>query len=131
MTRLQKLLSTGSEALAAPPELMPAFLNTWPLGPEVFAMLEQKNGFYTFESALHVFPILPDHASGLEGWNAEDLWRGEYKDLANGLLIFAEDVFQDQFCLSAKGVVSFIAETGNTESFADSLEQWADLILSD
>jgi hypothetical protein len=131
MTRLKELLFTSSEPMAPPPEVMPAFLNKWPLGPELYAMLEQKNGFYAFESALHVLPLLPDPASGLEGWNAENLWRGEYKDLANGLLFFAEDVFQNQFCLSATRVLRFLAQTGQTEFMADSLESWASLILSD
>lgn len=131
MTRMQELLSISSEPMAAPPAVMPGFLKSWPLGAELYAMLEQKNGFYAFESALHVFPLLSDPASGLEGWNAENLWRGAYKDLANGLMFFAEDAFQDQFCLSASGVLRFNAETGNTGFIADSLERWADLLLSD
>jgi hypothetical protein len=131
MTRIEKLLSISSEALEQPPTHMPPFLADWVLGPEVFAMLTQRNGFYAFESALHVFPVTADAAGGLEGWNSELLWRREYKDLADGLLFFAEDVFQDQFCLSSSGVMRFQAETGNTEPVADSIENWADLILSD
>lgn len=130
MTRLQELLSISSEPLADRPATMPALLKDFPLGPDVFAMLEQKNGFYAFESSLHVFPILSDSGSGLEGWNAYNLWRNEYKDLANGLLFFGEDIFQDQFCLSPEGVLRFDAETAKTEYLADSLESWANLILS-
>src|SRR5580698_6157623 len=54
-------------------------------GEELFHMLEQKNGFYAFEYALHVFPLTSDPETGLEGWNAESLWRNEYQDLADGL----------------------------------------------
>jgi hypothetical protein len=95
-------------------------------------MLEQKNGYYAFESALHVFPLTSDRETGLEGWNAVSLWRNEYQDLAEGLLFFAEDVLQDQFCLSQKerGVLRFRAETGKTDFMADSLEKWAEVILS-
>ncbi len=131
MSAVQKLLSLGSEALAQLPENMPPVFEGWKLGPELFAMLREKNGFYAFESALHVFPITLDPGSGLEGWNSESLWRQEYKDLARGLLFFGEDIFQNQFCLSKKGVARFWAESGTLEVLASSIEGWADLILSD
>jgi hypothetical protein len=69
----------------------------------------------------------------LEEWNSQTLWRSAYGDLTNGLLFFAEDIFGDQFCLTgaASGVFRFDAERGETESIADSLEGWADRILSD
>ena len=102
------------------------------LGEELFHMLEQKNGFYAFEYALHVFPLTADPETGLEGWNAESLWRSGYEDLAEGLLFFAEDILQDQFCLSKKqgGVHRFDAETGQTTFLAESVEGWAGVILS-
>src|SRR6185437_11807751 len=131
MTRVEKLLSIGTEALAPVPEIMPKFLAGWALGPELFGVLRQKNGFYAFESALHVLPLTAGPASGLEGWNSPSLWRRHYKDLSEGLLFFAEDVFQDQFCLSDAGVMRFLAETGDRELLANSIEGWADLILSD
>jgi hypothetical protein len=95
-------------------------------------MLQKKNGFYTFESALHVFPYTGNPETGLEAWNADSLWRNGYEDLAEGLLFFAEDILQDQFCLSLKqsGVHRFYAETGQTEAIAKSLEEWAGVILS-
>ena len=103
------------------------------MGAELFHMLEQKNGFYAFEYALHVLPLSSDTESGLEGWNAESLWRNGYEDLAEGLLFFAEDILQDQFCLSKKqkGVYRFHAETGQTSFMATSIEEWAGVILSD
>src|SRR5260370_19132499 len=131
MARLQELSSISSEPLAPKPERMPRFLEGWVLGAELFAMLAQKNGFYALESALHIFPVTSDPASGLEGWNSDSLWRGGYKDLAHGLLFFAEDVFQDQFCLSSQGIMRFCAQTGATEFMAGSMEKWADRILSD
>ena len=51
--------------------------------------------------------------------------------MARGLLCFAGDIFQDQFCLSKAGVVRFKAETGETAFVAHSIEKWADVILSD
>lgn len=103
------------------------------LGSELYHLLELKNGFYAFESALHVFPYTSDLGTGLEAWNAESLWRDRYKDLADGLLFFAEDIFQDQFCLSKKqsGVFRLQAETGAAIPMADSVENWAAVILAD
>jgi hypothetical protein len=37
----------------------------------------------------------------------------------------------DQYCLSASGVLRFNAETGGTKLMADSLENWANIILRD
>lgn len=131
-TEIEKLLSRSSESLAPKPVAMPDFLQAYALGPELFQMLQQKNGFYAFEAALHVFPLTTDPGTGLEAWNAASLWRNEYGDLAEGLLFFAEDILQDQFCLSKKqsGVHRFHAETGQTTFMAESVEEWAGVILS-
>ena len=132
MTSVKKLLSIASAPLAPEPIAMPELLDAYTSGPEIFLMLREKNGFYAFEAALHVFPITGNPGSRLEGWNADSLWRKKYKDLADGLLFFGEDILQDQFCLSAKqaGILRFHAETGNTTVLADSVEEWARLILS-
>jgi hypothetical protein len=134
MTRTEKLLSISSEGLGAKLDRMPEFLEKYSLSPELFQMLQAKNGFYTFEHALHVFPLQSDITGSptFEDWNSDTLWRNGYNGLADGLLFFAEDVFADQFCLSAKqdGVFRFVAETGETEPLADSIEKWADLLLS-
>ena len=132
MTNVERLVSISSEPLAPKPLAMPESFRTYPLGAELFRLLEQKNGFYAFESALHVFPQTDDPEAGLEAWNTSPLWRYGYQDLAEGLLFFAEDIFQDQFCLSASedGVLRFYAETGRTTVIADSIENWAGLILS-
>lgn len=133
MTSIDKLLSISSDPLAPKPSAFPEYLRGYALGPELFQMLETKNGFYAFESALHVQPLTSDPGTGIEGWNAESLWRYQYEDLSDGLLFFAEDVLQDQFCLSSKqdGVLRFCAETGETSLMADSVEQWAAKILAD
>jgi|SRR5215469_2188679 len=132
MPHVEKLTAIASEPLRPEPESMPDFLRDWFLGPALFGMLKQKNGFYAFECALHVFPLAADPAAGLEGWNADSLWRKEYGELTDGLLFFAEDIFQDQFCLSKQrsGVFRFYAETGQRDFVADSLESWAERILS-
>lgn len=129
----KKLLSISSTALAEKPGAMPALFRQYALGSELFNVLLQKNGFYAFESALHVFPIAQDPSDGVEGWNSMSLWRHEYEDIGEGFLFFGEDVLQDQFCLVLKkpGVFRFIAETGQAEFMADSFEKWAERILAD
>jgi hypothetical protein len=96
-------------------------------------MLQLRNGFYAFESALHVFPICSETVSGesLLSWNSRSSWRSDYGDLTQGLLFFAEDILQDQFCLSTSGVLRFNAETGGTKPMAISVEGWADVVLRD
>lgn len=133
MTNIEKLLSISSEALGpTKPSGLPEFVREYASGTELFHVLEQKNGFYAFEFALHVFPLSNDPTMGLQGWNAESLWRGNYGDLGEGLLFFAEDILQDQFCLrkAGPGVCRFHAETGQTTFMAESVEKWAGLILS-
>jgi hypothetical protein len=131
MTRVDELLSISSEALAPKPKSLPKLLEPYALGRELFQMLQSKNGFYAFESALHVFPLTSAAGMSLEEWNSESLWRGVYQYLAEGLLFFAEDAFQDQFALSACGVLRFKAETGETSCLADSIDGWAENILRD
>ena len=95
-------------------------------------MLAVRNGFYAFEGALHVFPSASYHVEiGIEEWNSEELWRGEYKGLADGLLFFAEDVLGCQFAINGDGVQTFNIETGSSEKMAEDLESWADAILAD
>jgi hypothetical protein len=131
MTAVEKLLSISSEPLAPKPKALAKILEPYALGPELFYMLECKNGFYAFESALHVFPLTSAIGMSLEEWNADSLWRIGYQDLADGLLFFAENAFQDQYCLSANGVLRFCSETGTTKVLADSMEGWAGKLLDD
>lgn len=131
MTNVDKLIDIASQPLSGEPAAMPEIFGHYSLGIELFRMLQKKNGFYAFESALHVFPLMSDPESGLEAWNSGSLWRDAYEDMAEGLLFFAEDVLQDQFCLSVRkdGIWRFYAETGQTEHLADSIEDWAGVIL--
>jgi hypothetical protein len=131
MTSVEKLLAISSEPLAQTPPVEHKLLEEYPLGPELLRMLESRNGFYAFDSALHVFPVTPESVNGstLAEWNSDTLWRNDYGDLTAGLLFFAEDILQDQFCLSSSGVLRFKAETGGTIPMADSLENWAEIIL--
>ena len=131
MTRIEKLLSISSEAIVSTLPDNTAIIEDFPLGAGLHSILKQKNGFYAFESALHVFPLTDEPVNGanLAEWNSPSLWRDDYGVLTQRLLFFAEDVFQDQFCLSSNGVLRFKAETGGTTPVADSLEGWADHVI--
>lgn len=134
MSFIEKLLSTGSEPLSHQPVTVnvPDFGGYGALGEELLTLLRQKNGFYAFESALHIFPAAPfEHEMTLSRWNSHGLWRNGYGELAEGCLFFAEDVFGNQFCIRDGRVGSFDSETGRVEVVAGSLEEWAGLILGD
>ena len=123
-----KLLSIASPALGAPGPMPDVEV----VSVELASLLRAKNGFYAFESALHVFPSgwAGDELS-VEEWNAPSLWRDAYGGLANGLIFFAEDVFGSQFAACDGVVVTFDPETAAVEHFSDSIEEWASLLLED
>jgi hypothetical protein len=127
---LTKLLGIAGEPLGPKPGKRPALL-TGKRGDELWALLQTRNGFYAFESALHVFPSGGAGAQTLEHWNAPELWRGHYQDLAEGCVFFAEDVFGGQFVLKEDAIHSFDPETGATEEVGGSLDAWAHALLDD
>lgn len=102
------------------------------LGRELHEMLKLKNGFYAFESTLHVFPIHgAQGAMTLDEWNEPNLWRHEYKTLADGMCFFSEDAFGNQFCIYDGRICSFDAETGDSKVIGKTFEDWAKRILAD
>lgn len=125
MNPIAKLTSLGGAALGEAIASMDAIEH---LG--LFDLLSKKNGFYAFESALHVFPAASG-SQGLDGWNSASGWRTDYHGLADGCFFFAEDAFGGQFCLFNGSVVSFDPETGERNPLASSIEEWAQHILDD
>jgi hypothetical protein len=51
--------------------------------------------------------------------------------MSEGLLFFGEDVFGNSFCLREGEVVSFEAETGAVQRFAENIDEWARVVLGD
>jgi hypothetical protein len=89
---LLKLLSIASEATLLPPySAEMTYLQR--AGSQESALgeaLSLKNGWYAFESALHLFPLgKKENVLDLETWNSEDLWRGDYRGLSKGCFFFA------------------------------------------
>jgi hypothetical protein len=106
----------------------------WPGTDGLLLLLARKNGFYAFESALHVFPAAPAGAPGrsLAEWNAPGLWKAAYGDLAPTGVCFAEDVFGGQFVLGPDGTVDrFDPEAAATTTIAGSVTEWVALVLAD
>ena len=130
---LQKLLSISSapisRGVAKPKSEM--FERYKVAGLELSEMLKLKNGFYAFESALHVLPVEDERgALGIAKWNEDKLWRCHYGDLAEGYLFFAEDVFGNQFCINDHPAIGiFDAETGGFEVLAGSVGEFVEKIL--
>jgi hypothetical protein len=126
---LDDLVVLASEPLGRGPVMA-----RWPgaLGVELQDLLSRVNGFYAFESALHVrgAGAVPGELS-LDQWNAANGWRTLYGPVADGHLFFAEDAFGGQFSISTSGVATFDPETGEAAPFATDLDEWADRLLDD
>ncbi|HEX4729144.1 MAG TPA: hypothetical protein VH298_15170 [Jatrophihabitans sp.] len=128
MRPLDRLLDAAGPSLSTAP---PAGID-WPapLGSQLAELLARRNGFYAFESALHLLPASSD-GHDLASWNDAALWRHSYADLADGMFCFAEDVFGGQFAITTDEVIAFDSETGQRTPIAGSLEGWADAVLAD
>lgn len=134
MTSLDKLLSNASLSLSERgPEISEKLCSLADsLTDDLLRLLQQRNGFYALENALHVFPTHSNPQEiGLDEWNENALWRNAYKELANGCLFFAEDVFGGQFCIKGNLIYTFDPETGTLDYLADDMEGWAKAIISD
>jgi hypothetical protein len=133
---LSRLLSISSAAIAGPPsaEAIAKLTSGKSVGleQELGSLLGDKNGFFSYESALVVRPL--DYESqplGILQWNNSSVWRAEYKVDLGESVFFAEDVFGVQFCIRDNFVQSFDPETGRFTKTADTLESWARWILED
>lgn len=133
-TQIEKLTSIASQGISGDLNIKEAAssnLFSSPLGKSLMQFLDIKNGFFAFESALHVYPFCRGVFPNLAEWNSETGWRAKYNNLSSDLIFFAQDIFGVQFCLSSAEVSTFDPETGELEQLANSLEEWADKILRD
>lgn len=159
---LQKLLSISDIALCnSEPNPPTTFLRMGgAVTGELIKLLQERNGFYAFEGALHVLPsncvnnassivtetsqvqmgrLLGQDNEGrlmgwpmdLERWNMDVVWRSEFGTAAEDLLFFAEDAFGEQFALSNGKVWRFNPESAERKEIAHNLDEWAEKILAD
>lgn len=132
--KIEELISISSdsfnqEQVSLAPDLL---LVAGKLGKELEQLLNKKDGFYAFESALRMFSSQESECSySLGQWNSPDLWRNHYAGLIDDCLFFAEDIFGEQFCIKGDSIYAFDPETGDMEVIANSFESWAEEILSD
>lgn len=101
---------------------------------ELIELLVKKNGFFAFESALKVLPFAKNRTElvTILDWNKRDKWKNNYSGLkGDELFCFASDIFGEQFAIFESKVVRFNPETANIEPLCDSVDKWAELILSD
>lgn len=130
MENLAKLLSISSGALVRDEFSLNKDIII--VEDDLIQMLQKRNGFYAFESALHVFPTCSKQQEiGLNDWNEKMLWRYAYQGLDDNCLFFAEDLFGMQFCYLNKKIYSFDPETGSLNYLALNIEDWAGMILGD
>lgn len=125
-TAVDRLVALGSGPLAVEP-----FSSDNVPMPQLVSLLAACDGFYAFESALHVFPSksTPIERSVVE-WNEPDLWRHAFSELTGEWWFFAEDAFGGQFAIGSDAAVSvFDPETGEFASVASDVEGWAQAVL--
>lgn len=100
-------------------------------------LLEARNGFYAFESALHVLPSDSSDRDGrgqpacAEFWNAPSTWKQAFDGMADGFWFFAEDVFGVQFAVHEDSVVSFDPESGDVQHIAADTGGWIDAVMNE
>jgi hypothetical protein len=132
---LTKLLAVSSDAL------LPVWqgeeeklLERFGVSPTTLLdLLRYKNGFFAFESALHVYP-LGSRSGGLDlvDWNDPQEWRYEYGDLIGmPVLFFAQDAFGNQFGISNQNIVLFYSEFAEIEPVAKDLDEWSEVLMGD
>jgi hypothetical protein len=102
-------------------------------GKELLALLRRKNGFFSFESSLHLLPLgATSEGLNIAYWNADDTWKSEYGDLLPvPALFFALDAFGNNFCIIDNEIAVFYSESAEVEPVANSIEQWADALIAD
>lgn len=127
---LTKLLSIAGAPVGS--TIVDAPLSAGGPGDELASLLSRCNGFYAFESALHVRAAGPTGGEpSVQEWNSEELWRSAYGAMSEGHLFFAEDAFGGQFSIKDEQVFTFDPETGDAVALSSSLEDWADQVLFD
>jgi hypothetical protein len=127
VTPLDRLLAVASARLEAGPV---TGLPPGPRGAELATLLGRGNGFLAFESALLVRGAGPG-ALGLAAWNSDAGWRPAFGGMADGVFFFAEDVFGCQWGVAGEDVVAFDPETGETVPFAETVTEWAGMVVDD
>jgi hypothetical protein len=114
---IQKLLEISSDSINRKSKIFN--INTI----NIMALLKNKNGFYTFKSALHIFSIEEQEVIN-NIVKKSNLYKAE-------CFYFAEDIFGNLFCIKNNKFYLMDLESGSYEYIADNLDGWAKEILND
>ncbi|MEV6736403.1 hypothetical protein AB0N14_05400 [Streptomyces sp. NPDC051104] len=130
---MDRLLDIASPALSGDEPRAEDMSGLGPIGSDLLQMLSERNGFYAFESALHVFASAERMRSGysIGSWNDRNRWLDAYGALQPNLVFFAEDVFGGQFGTDGTRIYSFNPETAKLTELASSLPDWTERVLDD
>ncbi|MEU9589575.1 SMI1/KNR4 family protein [Streptomyces sp. NPDC048219] len=130
---MDRLLKLSGPALSDEQPAPEDWSSLGSVGAELHQLLTRRNGFYAFESALHVFPSAVEvrGTRSFGDWNEGRRWLDCYGALRPELSFFAEDVFGGQFGTDGKGVYAFNPETAALTPVGDSLADWAHRVLDD
>jgi len=124
----KKIISISSEPIGMELKNFPTE-NLW-VPAEIQSMLKDKNGFYAFYSAIHVYPSM-DCIVSIENINQLDL-RKTYSSENEEITVFGQDIFGSQLCVSSEtGYFRLDLETGERDKLGENLEELWNSILSD
>jgi hypothetical protein len=99
--------------------------------PQLAELYGIGDGFFSYDRSLLVRPICREaEPEGAVQWNGHDFWT-VYFDSSEKFFVFAEDSFGDPFCFMGNNIVKINMETGECMIIADTVEEWASLILYD
>ncbi len=135
ISAIDRLLTYAEPALTRSAPHLPSSLwqRSFALLAELITLLNERNGFFAFEKALHIFPATASTGTqpgyDLIEWNSERLWKKEFPEEVQRLLCFAEDAFGCQWALREDHICKFDPETGEATRFADNFEDWARQIV--
>ena len=96
------------------------------LPQELVHLLSDKNGFILHEGALHVrgASLTPEWHSLRSAWRGKNAFFVLYDDVSSSDIPFAQDQVGDQFLLREGAVFRLVAETGEIEKIAESLQEF-------
>lgn len=93
-TCLRKLAEIGSAPLCLGDVCVPETSFGSDRAEELLSLAAVKNGFYAFESALHVLPLSDESAPmTVNRWNAEECWKRDYGGAVLDCLFFAVNLY--------------------------------------
>ena len=135
---LSTLLAISSPPLAEPTSDDAILRRRGALGAELADLLATRNGFFTFESALHVFPLaLPPGGDGTidllrlnDPAGSPTGWKGDHLPPCADILFFAANIFGDLYGIQGDQVIRFDPETGDVVPLSSSINGWAAWVLA-